>query len=60
MRDLNTNHRIKNETTDAKNEEFELDHSSKNATTDEQLDTFADIIVALLLKENYEMPKTQI
>lgn len=57
MRDFKPKHRIKNETTDAKIEEFELDNYSKNATTDEQLDTFADIIVALLLKENYENEK---
>jgi hypothetical protein len=54
MRDFKTKYRIKNETTDEKNEKFELDHYSKNATTDEKLDIFADIIVALLLKEYYE------
>jgi hypothetical protein len=54
MRDFKPKHRIKNETTDAKKEAFELGHYSKPATTDEQLDTFADIIVALLLKENNE------
>ena len=54
MRDSITKHRIKNETTDAKKQEFELDYNRNIATIDEQLDTFADIIVALLLKENYD------
>jgi hypothetical protein len=51
MRDSIKTNRFKNETTDAKTEEFELDEKQKNATIDEQLDTLADIIVALLLKE---------
>jgi hypothetical protein len=51
MRDSIKKHRFKNETADAKTEEFELDEKQKNATIDEQLDTLADIIVALLLKE---------
>jgi len=54
MRDSLKKHRIKNETTDANKQEFELDNNRKFATNDEQLDTFADIIVALLLKENYD------
>jgi hypothetical protein len=54
MRDSITKHRIKNETTDAKKQEFELESNRNIATIDEQLDTFADIIVALLLKENYD------
>jgi len=54
MRDSITKHRIKNENTDAKKQEFELDNNRNIATIDEQLDTFADIIVALLLKENYD------
>jgi len=54
MRDSITKHRIKNETTDARQLEFELDNNRKIATIDEQMDTFADIIVALLLKENYD------
>ena len=54
MRDSITKHRIKNETTDAKKQEFELENNRNIATIDEQLDTFADIIVALLLKENYD------
>ena len=54
MRDSITKHRIKNETTDARQLEFELYNNRKIATIDEQLDTFADIIVALLLKENYD------
>ena len=54
MRDSITKHRIKNETTDAKKQEFELENNQNIATIDEQLDTFADIIVALLLKENYD------
>ena len=54
MRDSITKHRIKNETTDAKKQEFELDNNRNIATIDEQLDTFADIIVALLLNENYD------
>ncbi len=54
MRDSLKKHRIKNETTDAKKQEFELDNNRDIATIDEQLDTFADIIVALLLKENYD------
>jgi hypothetical protein len=53
MRDSITKHRIKNETTDAGKQEFELENNRNIATIDEQLDTFADIIVALLLKENY-------
>ncbi len=53
MRDLTKKHRVKNEATDVKTE-FELDKNPKNTTIDEQLDTFADIIVALLLKENYD------
>jgi hypothetical protein len=52
MRDSITKHRIKNETTDAKKQEFELENNRNIATIDEQLDTFADIIIALLLKEN--------
>ena len=51
MRDSIKTNRFKNKTTDAKTEEFELDEKQKNATIDEQLDTLADIIVALLLKE---------
>ena len=54
MRDSITKHRIKNETTDAKKQEFELDNYRNIATIDEQLDKFADIIVALLLSENYD------
>ncbi len=54
MRDSIKKHRIKNESTDAKRQEFELDKKLKPATIDEQLDTFADIIVAVLLKENYD------
>lgn len=54
MRDSITKHRIKNETTDAEKQEFELENNRNIATIDEQLDTFADIIVALLLKENYD------
>ena len=54
MRDSITKHRINNETTDAKKQEFELENNRNIATIDEQLDTFADIIVALLLKENYD------
>jgi hypothetical protein len=54
MRDIVTNHRIKNETTDSNKQEFELDNNRNTATIDEQLDTLADIIVALLLKENYD------
>jgi len=54
MRDSITKHRIKNETTDARQLEFELDNNRKIATIDQQMDTFADIIVALLLKENYD------
>lgn len=54
MRDSITKHRIKNETTDAKKQEFELENNRNIATIDEQLDTFAGIIVALLLKENYD------
>ena len=54
MRDSITKHRIKNETTDARQQEFELENNRNIATIDEQLDTFADIIVALLLKENYD------
>jgi len=54
MRDSITKHRIKNETTDARQLEFELDNNRKIATIDEQMDMFADIIVALLLKENYD------
>jgi hypothetical protein len=54
MRDYKTKHRIKNETTDAKKQEFELENKRNIATIDEQLDTFADIIIALLLKENYD------
>ncbi len=54
MRDSLTKHRIKNLTTDAKEQEFESDNNLKIATIDEQLETFADIIVALLLKENYD------
>jgi hypothetical protein len=54
MRYYITKHRIKNETTDAKKQEFELENNRNIATIDEQLDTFADIIVALLLKENYD------
>ncbi len=54
MRDSITKHRIKNENTDANKQKFELDNNKKIATIDEQLDTFADIIVALLLKENYD------
>ena len=54
MRDSITKHRIKNENTDAKKQEFELENNRNIATIDEQLDTFADIIVALLLKENYD------
>ena len=54
MRDSITKHRIKNETTDAKKQEFELENIRNIATIDEQLDTFADIIVALLLKESYD------
>ncbi len=54
MRDFKPKHRIKKETTDAKKKALEKDHYSKPATTDKQLDTFADIIVALLLKENNE------
>jgi hypothetical protein len=54
MRDSIKKHRIKNETTDARQLEFELDNNRKIATIDEQMDTFADIIVALLLKENYD------
>jgi len=54
MRDSITKHRIKNENTDAKKQEFELENNRNIATINEQLDTFADIIVALLLKENYD------
>ena len=54
MRDSITKHRIKNETTDEKEQKFEIDNNQKFATIDEQLDTFSDIIVALLLKENYD------
>jgi hypothetical protein len=54
MRDSITKHRIKNETTDARQLEFELYNNRKIATIDEQMDMFADIIVALLLKENYD------
>jgi hypothetical protein len=54
MRDSITKHRIKNETTDVKKQEFELENNRNITTIDEQLDTFADIIVALLLKENYD------
>jgi hypothetical protein len=54
MRDSLKKHRIKNETTDANKQEFELDNNRNIATIDEQLDTFADIIVAFLLKENYD------
>lgn len=54
MRDSIKQHREKNENTDAKKQEFELDNKQKNATIDEQLDTFADIIVALVLKENLD------
>jgi len=54
MRDSIKKHRIKNETTDAKEQKFELDNNRNIATIDEQMDTFADIIVALLLKENYD------
>ena len=54
MRDSLKKHRIKNETTDANKQKFELDNNRNIATIDEQLDTFADIIVALLLKENYD------
>jgi hypothetical protein len=54
MRDSITKHRIKNEPTDAKEQKFELDNNRNIATIDEQMDTFADIIVALLLKENYD------
>jgi len=54
MRDSITKHRIKNENTDAKKQEFELENNRNIATIDEQLDTFTDIIVALLLKENYD------
>ncbi len=54
MRDSLKKHRIKNETTDASKQEFELENNRNIATIDEQLDTFADIIVALLLKENYD------
>lgn len=54
MRDSFTKHRIKNEIPDADIQEFELDNNRNIATIDEQLDTFADIIVALLLKENYD------
>jgi len=54
MREFMAKHRIKHENTDAKKQEFELDNNQKIATIDEQLNTFADIIVALLLKENYD------
>lgn len=54
MRDSITKHRKKNEMSDAKKQEFELDNKPKNTTIDEQLDTFADIIVALVLKENLD------
>jgi len=59
MRDSKKQHRKKNENTDAKKQEFELDNKQKDATIDEQLDTFAEIIVALVLKENlnYESNK---
>lgn len=57
MRDSITKHRIKNETTNARQLEFELDKNRKIATIDEQMDTFADIIVALLLKEYYDDEK---
>jgi len=54
MRDSIKKHRIKNENTEVKTKKFGTDKKLKIETIDEQLETFAEIIVAVLLKENYK------
>jgi hypothetical protein len=46
-------HRIKNETPDVENEVFDTDKKGNITEIEEQLEVFADIIVAFLIKENY-------
>jgi len=54
MRDSIKKHQCKKEKSDVKKEEFEKDKKKIDTSIEEQLDTFADIIVAFLLKENYD------